>query len=165
MLGANRAVPPVMQEDSPSEGCSNPLRAARRARLWEKSAARRIHASPPSPTIREPEILGWADNLALSAGADCTFGGTALKIARMPAPLTVTTPTGALSAVPPLLCLLRGGCRNAGESPVPPSHLICKERWATDGRSSSSLSPVLTPLHAAGKPLLRKEAVLSRSPP
>ena len=48
---------------------------------------------------------------------------------------------------------------------VLPSHLICKERWATDGRSSSSLSPFLTPLHAAGKPLLRKKAALSRNPP
>jgi len=46
---------------------------------------------------------------------------------------------------------------------LPPSHLICKERWATDGRSSSSLSPFLTPPHAAGKPMSGKKAAFQET--
>lgn len=67
-----------------------------------------------------------------------------------------------LSAVPPWLCPRRGAVPRCRRSPP---RLICKERWAADGRSSSSLSPFLTPLHAAGKTVLRMKVALARNPP
>lgn len=134
------------------KGCSSPLHVAHAS-----GGEKRAEFTPP---LTSPKFLA---GLAIwHFGVDCTFGERRIKISRVPAPSPSETPTGALSAVPPWLCPRRGAVPRCRRSPP---RLICKERWAADGRSSSSLSPFLTPLHAAGEPVLRMKVALARNLP
>lgn len=59
-------------------------------------------------------FLGWVGNLALSAGADCTFGKKkTLKISLMPAPSPRCLPRAHVQLCPHCSACCGEGCRNA----------------------------------------------------
>lgn len=136
------------------EGCSNPLSVqpggprTARTPLGEKKKKKRGTlnsrlGSLPDDSQAQNSWLGW------QSGTFCRcrlhVRGTALKISRMPAPSPSRLPQARFQLCPLCSACCGEGCRNAGSRCVLPSHLICKERWATDGRSSSSLFSIFNP--------------------
>lgn len=108
-------------------------------------------------------FLGWVGNLALSAGADCTFRKT-LKISLTPAPSLRCLPRAHVQLCPHCSACCGEGCRNAvSHSAAFPSDLQGEvgNRWKELFVSVSIFNL------AAGswELLLRKEAVLSSNAP
>ena len=110
----------MVQEDLPIEGCSNPLRAARRSPHGVHASGKkrgtlnsRLGSLPDDSQARN-SWLGW------QSGTFCRLptarSGNGVKNISHARTLTVKTPTGAHSAVPPLLCLLRGGVPQCRQS-------------------------------------------------
>lgn len=117
-LGANRDVLCVAQEDLPMEGCSNPLRAARRSPHGAHASGKkrgtlnsRLGSLPDDSQARN-SWLGW------QSGTFCRcrlhVRGTALKISRMPAPSPSRLPRARFQLCPLCSACCGEGCRNAG---------------------------------------------------
>lgn len=111
--------------------------------LWNKARHAEFTPRLRPRQLAKPAILGWAGNLALSCLCRLHVRGEAIKIPRVPAPSPcLPPPTGPLGCAP----LAQGGTAMHRGLPTPPG--VCKERWATHGRDSSSLSLFLTLLQA-----------------
>lgn len=108
-----------LSRDAPTlSPCSQEV-PARHARLWEekKKKARHAEFTPRLPPRRfaSPKFLA---GLAIwhFLPVPTARSGNGVKNISHARTLTVKTPTGALSAVPPLLCLLRGGVPQCRQS-------------------------------------------------
>lgn len=108
----------MVQEDLPIEGCSNPLRAARRSphdahASGKKRVTMNSHlVSLPDNSQAQNSWLGW------QSGTFCRcrlhVRRTALKIARMPAPSPSRLPRARFQLCPLCSACCGEGCRNAG---------------------------------------------------